>query len=145
MDTVAVVPVVAKPEETVKAVMVNHPEELKLLVVLEAQVFQAQSTLVVTVTQEVNKTLKPSTVEEVVPATSVVKVVPLMLEVVLVDPDTAQDSAQTNKVLKEALSVKVLLLLQWPMLKATSQDVVKVDKETVPTVASRSHTMVKVH
>ena len=57
--TVAVVPEVVKPEETVKAVMVNHPVVLKLLVALVVLVFQVPSTLVVTETQEDNKTLKP--------------------------------------------------------------------------------------
>ena len=82
--------------------------------------------------------------EEVVPATTVVKVVLLMLEVVLVDPDTALDkTAITNKEHKEVLSVKAQLNHQWLKLKATSKDVVKEEELTVETVASRSHTMVK--
>ena len=67
-----------------------------------------------------------------------------MLEVVLVDPDTALDkTAITNKEHKEVLSVKAQLNHQWLTLKATSKDVVKEEELTVETVASRSHTMVK--
>ena len=93
---VAVEPVEVKPVETVKAVTDNLLEDLNLLVVLVAQVYLAHDTLVVTETQEDNNTLKPWTAEEVVPATSVVKVVLLMLEVVPVDLDIVKATAVTN-------------------------------------------------
>ena len=81
------------------------------------------------------------------PATSVVKVVLLMLVVVLVDPDTVKDkAASTLKVPKVVLLVKVLPLLQMLINRTdTSQAVVKVDVVTVETVASQSLTMVKLH
>ena len=82
--TVSEEPVEVKLVETAKVVTVNLLEDLKLLVVLEVQVYLVLNTLVVMVTQEVNKTLKPWTAEEVVLVTSVAKAVLLMLEVALV-------------------------------------------------------------
>ena len=147
MVTVAVEPVEEKPVETVKAVMVNLLVEVKLLVVPEDQESQAHPLEEEMETQEELNTHQPWTAEEVVPATSVVKVVLLMLVVVLVDPDTVKDkAASTLKVPKVVLLVKVLPLLQMLINRTdTSQAVVKVDVVTVETVASQSLTMVKLH
>ena len=64
----------------VKVVDLVETAVLKLLVVLEPQVYQDLNSKEVTVTQEDNKTLKPWTAEAVEPVTSVVKEVALTLE-----------------------------------------------------------------
>ena len=81
-----------------KVEMDNLQEELNLLVALEDQVYLVLNSLVEMVTQEVNNLLKPWTAEEVVPVTSVAKVVLLMLEVVLVVQDSVKETVLTNKV-----------------------------------------------
>lgn len=90
MDTGKEEPVEEKPVEMVMVEMHYLLEDLKLKVDLVDKVFQVQDILVETVTQEDNKTLQLLTVEEVVPATSVVKVVLLMLEEDLVVLDSAE-------------------------------------------------------
>ena len=96
-------------------------------------------------TPEENNTLKLLTAEEVVPVSSEAKVVPLMLVVDLVDPDSAAQtvlSALTNKVLLVGKSQLVLLHHQWLEEKVTSQAAVKEDVVTVVMVVSLFLTMV---
>ena len=110
--TKKVVLAAAKSVVMVMEEMDNLQEELNLLVALEDQVYLVLNTLVVTVTQEAINLLKPWMAEEVVPVTSVAKVVLLMLEVVLVVQDSVKETVSTSKVLKAALFLKDQLLLQ---------------------------------
>ena len=100
------------------------------------------------VTLEENNTLKPLTAEEVVPVSSEAKVVLLMLEVVLVDPDSAVQRLVNVPISKELLVevlVKDLLHHQWLEEKVTLQAVVKVDVLMEDQVVSPFLTMVTHH
>ena len=124
-------PVEAKKVETDTVVIINPQEELKLMVVLVDQENLVHSTLVVMETLEENSSLKPWTAEEVVPATSVVKVVLLMLELVPVDLDTAiVENASTNKVLTEKPLLMDLLPHHKLIMMVTYQTAVKVEELT---------------
>jgi hypothetical protein len=118
----------------VLVVMVNLLQELKQKVDLVVQVYLAQDILVETVTQEDNKVLKPWMAEEVVPATSVVKVVLQMLEEAQVDLDSVDNQSMSMtvaewKTVRMELQRLKLQLCHSPLQnrKVTFQDVVKAE------------------
>jgi hypothetical protein len=118
----------------VLVVMDNLLQELKQKVDLVVQVYLAQDILVETVTQEENKVLKPWMAEEVVPATSVVKVVLLMLEAAPADLDSVDNQSMSMtvaewKTVRMELQRLKLQLCHSPLQnrKVTFQDVVKAE------------------
>jgi hypothetical protein len=118
----------------VLVVMVNLLQELKQKVDLVVQVYLAQDILVETVTQEDNKVLKPWMAEEVVLATSVVKVELLMLEAAPADLDSVDNQSMSMtvaewKTVRMELQRLKLQLCHSPLQnrKVTFQDVVKAE------------------
>ena len=151
-DRVQAVVVVTNQEEPVVVrtvtTVVDVPQTvlLNLMVVAAAKVSTANTSEVVMVTNVVSKTLKPLTVEEEVPVTSVAKAAAPMLEV---DPVVQASAIPASVLLAQLALVRTVTVStmdqtvhQVLVNLVTSLVAVKVEELTVVTVVSPSLGMV---